>query len=399
MSETPAAPRRLTLEQGMRGSRNSLGVIRLVLASAVIFSHAFYLGSWGEDPTHEWTNGQETIGGFAVVGFFIVSGYLITLSGMRTDILQFMWHRSLRIFPAFLVVLAVGAVLVGPAVWADMGRPMAEYWTTAPEGPLTYVTSNARLDIFQWGIHDIFVGTTPYGGAFNGSLWTLAYEWRAYLIIAALVLAGALKRLPSVVVIAAGIAYAINVLAAVKPDAVGAYVPEFGSYQTRTLTLAFLIGGAFAVMHRRVTLDGRLAAFAGLVAAVTLVTDGWVLVGYLALAYVLFFAAARLPESWRRIGARNDYSYGMYVYGFLVQQTTAYLGWYHWGYIPWVAVTLAITAACAYLSWHLVERRALSAKKRGPGRGIAYWVDWTRSRIASLTSARSTTEGASAPHA
>jgi peptidoglycan/LPS O-acetylase OafA/YrhL len=107
---------------------------------------------------------------------------------------------------------------------------------------------------------------------------------------------------------------------------------------------------------------------------------GWVLVGYFAFAYVLIFLAARLPMWCRKIGARNDYSYGMYVYGFLVQQYTAFLGWHLWGYVPWVAATLVVTACLACLSWHVVEKPALRLKDRGPGRGIRYWLAAWRAR-------------------
>ncbi|NTV38391.1 MAG: acyltransferase [Demequinaceae bacterium] len=378
MADAQTAGSRLSLQDGLRGSDNALGVIRLTLAALVIFSHAFYLGGWGEDPTHRWTHGQETIGGLAVVGFFVVSGYLITKSGTRIDFVQFMWHRILRIFPAFLTVLVVTAGIVGPAIWLAMGRPFRDYWTRGAEGPLSYVLSNAGLEIRQWGIHDIFVSTTPYGGPFNGSLWTLAYEWRAYLIIAALVLVGALKHLPSVVAGAAGVTYVAAVGFHFGVGSFGELWPSLGSKETITLTLAFLIGGTMAVWSKRIVLDGRVAAAAGVLSAVTLLTNGWLLLGYPAFAYVLFYIAARLPGWWRRIGSVNDYSYGMYVYGFLVQQVTAYFGWYRWGYLPWVLVTIGITSLCAYASWHAVEKHALRLKLKGPGLGYSYWLARTR---------------------
>ena len=66
---------------------------------------------------------------------------------------------------------------------------------------------------------------------------------------------------------------------------------------------------------------------------------------------------------------------------------TNYLGWYKWGYVPWVAATIVVSAGCAWLSWHLVEKRALALKDWGPGRGIRHWyaktvagVDWIRHR-------------------
>lgn len=381
------AASRQSVAEGLRGTDNAFGILRLVLASAVIFSHAFYLGGWRTDPTHELTRGQETIGGLAVVGFFVVSGYLITKSGTRNDIVQFLWRRSLRIFPAFWMALAVGALVVGPAAWLRMGRSLADYASTAPGGPLSYVIANAQLTIRQWGIYDIFTDTTPYGAiagtsVFNGSLWTLAYEWRAYLVIAALVLLGVLKRTPGVVIACLTVVYLMAAVLGVAPGAVGQLWPGFGDSFAVTLTLAFLIGASMAVLSHRIPLDGIAASVAGVVAFVTLAFGGWVLAGYVAYAYVLIYLAARLPVALRKVGAKHDYSYGMYVYGFLVQQYTAFLGWHLWGYAAWVAATLAVTAALAFVSWHVIESPALRLKDWGPGRGVAYWVSWLRARFA-----------------
>ena len=375
-----------TVAAGLRGHDNSFGVLRLFLASSVIFSHAFYLGGWREDPTLGLTRGQETIGGWAVVGFFVISGYLITKSGASADIVQFLWRRVLRIFPAFWVALAVGALLVGPIVWLNMGRSLGEYMSTAPGGPVGYVTANWKLAIHQWGVHDIFIATTPYGEAtgasvFNGSLWTLEYEWRAYMIIAVLVLLGVLRRAPWLILACLAIFYSAALGAAFAPSIFPRVSVEFSDRFFVNLTLAFLLGATLAVFGPRVVLDGRLALAAGALVVVTLAVRGWVLVGYPAFAYLLIYTAARLPAGWRKIGAKNDYSYGMYVYGFLVQQFTAYWGWHKWGYVPWVADTLLVTAGCAVVSWHLVEKPALRLKAWCPGVGIRRIASEIQSRL------------------
>lgn len=390
--ETTPAPR-ITLAEGLRGTDNAFGVIRLVLATLVIFSHAFYLGGPDDDPSHGWTKGQETIGGFAVVGFFAVSGYLITKSGTRNDIVQFLWRRCLRIFPAFWGALLVGAAIVGPLVWVQMGRSVSTYFVRTPGGPFDYLQANWKLTMYQWGIHDIFAASTPWGtktgiSVFNGSLWTLAYEWRAYLVIAVLVLVGALRKAPVTVLITLGVLWTMAVVDAFHIANYAAVWPGFQDKFYVTLTLAFMIGSAAAAYAHRIVLDGRAAIVAGVAVVVTLAFGGWVIIGYAALTYVLMFAAARLPGSARRIGQRNDYSYGMYVYGFLVQQLTASWGWNAWGYWPWVAATVVITGACAFLSWHVLEKRALALKDWGPGRGIPFWRERASRALAGVRPSR-----------
>ena len=387
-------PASRSLSEGLKGHRNSLGVLRLVLATLVIFSHAFPLGDWGTDPGLGWTKGQESIGGFAVVGFFAISGYLIAKSGANADILQFMWRRALRIFPAFWLVLLVAAGVVGPIVWKLEGNGLRAYLSTNVGGPVSYFLANWDLTMRQYGIYDVFAGTTPYGdlvgtSIFNGSLWTLTYEWGCYLIIAVLVLFGVLRRARFLVLVLTAFYYVAAVSNIIVPGGAGTILPDFGDRFRVSLALIFLLGACLAMYSREIPLDDRLGVFSAFVVIVTLLNGGWILLGYPALAYCLLWLAARLPSWVQWIGAKNDYSYGMYVYGFLVQQFTAYLGWYRWGYVPWVAAVIVITAACAWLSWHIVEKRALALKDWGPGRGIRHWsvkamsvVDWLRHRRA-----------------
>lgn len=375
----PAAS--VSLAAGLAGRNNSFGIIRLVLACLVIVSHAFPIGGWGEDPLLAHSRGQENIGGVAVLGFFAISGYLIAKSGMNADGLQFIWRRFLRIFPAFWLVLLVAALLVGPVAWVASGHTLGTYFSVGAGGPLQYVTRNADLMMRQWGVYDIFASTTPYGrsgagAVFNGSLWSLSYEWGAYLIVWVLVLSRVLERAKVLILVITGFYFVVELGTLFAPTQLVQVFPYFSDGLRVSLPLLFLYGACFAVYAKRIPLDGRLAALAAVVAFFTLWKGGLSVFGYPAAAYLVLWIAAALPEMFQRIGAKNDYSYGIYLYGFLVQQVTAALGWYSWGYVPWVAVCLIISAALAWLSWHGVEKRALALKDWGPGRGFQFWRDW-----------------------
>jgi len=396
MSEIAVSPQRqrwmgrhsnVSLRTGLGGRRNSLGLIRLVLAAAVIVSHGFPLGGFGQDPLVAATRHQISIGEFAVFGFFAISGYLIMKSGMRSDILTFLWHRFLRIFPAFWVALLVGALLVGPLVWWASGHPISQYLSAGPVSPVQYLVGNWRLAIAHYGIADLFLNT-PYGhrvheSVLNGSLWTLIHEWTCYLIVAAFVLFGIARRPRLAQVIVPSVA-AIFLIAQVASEYMGVElmraVPMFHDPDRVRLVFVFLIGACIAVFADVIKVDDRLAIAAAVVGVAAALIGGFQVFGLPALAYLLLWLAARLPERFTRVGAKNDYSYGIYVYGFLVQQVLAFLGLYRLGYVPFVVAALVATALIAWCSWHLIESPALSLKNRGPGRGVKFFVDRIRGR-------------------
>ena len=374
-----------TVAEGLRSHDNALGLLRLVLAAAVIVSHGFPLSGAGEDPFTGLVKGQANLGGVAVFGFFAISGYLIAKSGARADVLTFLWHRVLRIFPAFWAVLLVGAVIVGPIAWLTMHRSLASYGAAEPS-PIDYLLGNALLTIRQYGIGDIFLAT-PYGQTagpvLNGSLWTLAHEWICYMIIAVLVVVGIMSRprLARVIIpIGAVCMGAIQVGIVFFGVNIGAHVPLLGDPNRTQLMYVFLVGSTIAVFSRVLRLDDIAAIVAAIVVVATLAFGAFGVFGMPALAYLLLWAAARLPARLRRVGAVNDYSYGVYLYGFLVEQILAGLGVYHWGYLPYLLLSLVFSGACAWVSWHVLEKRALALKDRGPGRGIRYWWGRARSR-------------------
>lgn len=367
----------MTLKDALNGHRNSLGIIRLVLAAAVIVDHAFPLGGWGTAPFMAMTREQQSLGGLAVLGFFAVSGYLVTKSGLSNDAMQFIWRRFLRIFPGFWTVLLVGALVVGPSIYLIEGRGLGSYFSLDPGGPATYLTANATLTIGQYGINDVWAGN-PFGGPINGSIWTLVYEWLCYLAVTALVLFGVLARAKLVVPVITCFLMIFQVINAVEPGAVATVVPLLGDPWRVTFGLIFFIGACLALYSDRVPFSVPLGVFAGIVALVTLRVGGFNSMGFIAFAYFVLFLAAWLPATLQRVGARNDYSYGVYLYGWVVQQYLAYLGVNEWGYVPYVALSLVIAFGCAWLSWHGVEKQAMKLKDWGPGEGFAVW----RARLA-----------------
>jgi peptidoglycan/LPS O-acetylase OafA/YrhL len=369
------------MREALNGHQNSLGIIRLVLAAAVILDHAFPLGGWGTAPFLAMTREQQSLGGLAVLGFFAVSGYLVTKSGLTNDGMQFIWRRFLRIFPGFWAVLIFGAFVVGPSVYLIEGRSLADYFSLDAGGPITYLTANATLQIGQYGINDVFAGN-PFGGPINGSIWTLAYEWMCYLLVMGLIFFGVLAKAKLLVPIMTGFLAAFQLMNIVMPGALAEMIPLLADPWRVNFAFIFFIGGCIALYSDKVPYSVPLGVFAIIFSLVTLRVGGFNTMGFIAFAYAVLFLAAWLPKRFQRIGAVNDYSYGVYLYGWVVQQYLAYAGVHLWGYVPYVLLSLIGAFGLAWLSWHLVEKQAMKLKDIGPGRGIAYWRDRIEQRRA-----------------
>ncbi len=378
MPERAARPSpRITLKQALSGRDNALNLIRLVLASLVIVGHTFPLGGFGDDPGFAWTKNQSSFGAFAVAGFFVISGYLVVRSGMRSDVVQFLWFRFLRIFPGFWTVLLLTAGVLGPILWLREHSSIAGYVTTSPGGPLRYFSSNATLKIHQYGIHDLLL-SAPYGqrvgaSVLNGSLWTLVHEWRCYLVIAALCAFGVLARARVVCVVIAAALHVALLLPSLNP-ALGHRVQSvLTGHDAVLLTFIFMVGALLGLYADSIPISDAAAAVCLVVVVSTLAAGGFVVLGYPSLGYLLLWAGARAPGWLKRIGSRNDYSYGVYVYAFPVQMVLASVGLPRHGAAAFMVASFLLTYPLAVASWWLVEKPSLAYKHRGPGRGLAHW--------------------------
>ncbi|WP_186018808.1 acyltransferase family protein [Burkholderia gladioli] len=363
-----------TAAQRLSNHDNAFGVLRLVFATMVLWDHAFPLGGFGTDPMWRLTLGQDSMGGICVSGFFAISGFLIAKSGMRADLLQFAWRRCLRIFPAYWAVLLVTALGVGPVIhYLEMGT-LQGYWTHGVGGAFGYIKNNWKLTIGQYGINNLLRDTTPYGrsiseSVFNGSIWTLIYEAKCYVMIGAFAIFGLLTEHRRVLLAATLAAWLMLAIQTVNPAFSAQLVPWAADRHLVQYGTIFLIGSSAAVYSRSLPISDKLGAFAVLVYLLSLFKGGYLLLGYPAMVYAILWLACRLPLWVRRIGSRNDYSYGIYVFGFLVQQLLAYANVYRYGFAVFLAASVFFSYVCAWLSWHLIEKRALELKDWGPGQG------------------------------
>lgn len=186
---------RTTLRPKVTGRRfdprdNSLNLIRLVLAGTVLIAHCYPLSGLGDSPQLDGWN----LGEWAVFGFFAISGYLITASRFSNSLKTYLIHRIARIMPAFWVCLLVTVGFFAPIGYWVMHHTIDGFLTSAT-APGNYLLSNAFLKIAFWDVAGTPSGI-PYPGAWNGSLWTLYFEFLCYLIVGAVAVFAWVRRSP-----------------------------------------------------------------------------------------------------------------------------------------------------------------------------------------------------------
>lgn len=352
--------------------KNNLDFLRFFLAGLVIFSHSYPL-LYGEtlgnhqEPVYIATRGQATGGSLAVTFFFILSGFLITQSWFTSrGLWDYLKKRILRIYPGFVVSSLVCLLIIAPLGSPDARQLLASF------DPLRFVY---RQLFFYLPAEAYAFTANPLPYAVNGSAWTIKYEFWCYLLIASLGLSGLLKRRRFVAGLY-GVVWGLLILQSIGlvpnrlPIETGRTEFVFGAfaYYPRFLS-AFLAGAVFGLFRERlpfarnwllVSIGGLiLAAASGFGLDVLLPVLGTYLILYLG-----FYPNARL----NRFGKTMDLSYGIYLYGYPVQQLIVS----YWGaqLIPasLFGLALLVTIGLAFFSWHLVEKQALRLKSVVSGR-------------------------------
>jgi peptidoglycan/LPS O-acetylase OafA/YrhL len=337
------------------GRDNNFNLIRFCAAFAVLISHSYAvaIGSGGAEPMRH-TLGL-TWAYIAVDVFFLTSGFLVTASLLtRRSLVGFAWARALRILPALWVMLVLTVFGLGLALTSSS----AHGYLTAHE-TWRYFLKNAIL--LRGMVPDLpgVFASNPIPSVVNGSLWTLGPEVEMYLILFALgILATVTRRLGvirwSVV--------AIAVWAAVSYFDNGSF--DNSSDEYARLAFLFFLGASCYLFRDRIPFNR--STFFGLLAVVLLSAlhrRAFFFAFSVALPYLVFYLAYGFGGRIRAFNRCGDYSYGIYIYAFPVEQTTAQL-------VPGISVaslmgiSAIVTLALAMLSWHLLEKRALRLKDR-----------------------------------
>lgn len=342
---------------------NNFNLLRFIAALLVLYSHSFALASvTSSEPLHSIIG--MTWGRIAVDTFFVTSGFLVTGSYFqRNNLFVFAWARVLRIYPALIAAVLFCVFIVG------LGFTTLSAWEyITSETTLKFLAKNVILFCgVEYNLPGVF-DNVPWKNSVNGSLWTLPYEVKMYVHLAFfLFIFGYIRRrqlnigqLKQYLLFVAFIAIIANITTHFQWFP---YIQSFIPAKSIRLFYMFFAGAAYYVWRENVLFSLKVFTAISFALLMSSFHSEVFFVFYIVfLPYLILFLAYVPSGKIRDFNKIGDYSYGIYIYAFPVQQSISAM-------IPGVSVatmiivSILVTFFLSFLSWHLIEKRFLKMKE------------------------------------
>lgn len=339
---------------------NNFNIIRFVAAIMVMAGHMAYIGGYTL-PTL-WGEGIQALG---VKIFFLIGGFLIAKSWESdSNPVRYMTKRVFRIFPALIAFTLVAAYVIGPILSTFT---INEYF----QSPLVRNYLRNILLFPAYSLPGVFE-TNPYPNAVNGSLWTLPIEFAMYILVPIiLILAGKKKEKRYSFAFVSVITVVLCCLQMVKL----LYHPEwrcviYGTdiWAAMELIPWYLIGVLFTFPCMQKLLNIQVSILAAfLLSCLNPGSLTFCILKYVTFSYTIFSFALMEKPTFAKCFSQADISYGLYLYGFFVQQIVVYLfnkSSIVIGEIWLLVFCIGITCIIALLSFLCVEKPMQQLSKK-----------------------------------
>lgn len=332
---------------------NNFGLLRLCFALLVAFTHSFFFvdGNSSREPMIRLFHNL-SLADVSVDGFFLISGYLVTKSYLQSKSgFEYLGKRVLRIYPGYIaacgVSLVIGAIAGGKFPKVDIQSILIGFI-----GILFFRGVQLKDAFSHVPLHGI-----------NGSLWSIAYEFRCYVSLIFLGYLGMFRNRYLVAGLTLLLVIACCILSDTPPQSNVDWF--FGDrYDNVHCFALFLTGSTFYLLGDRVQLNGKyviasLISLTALLAFKNSATAALALFG----GYAIFWFALRGPKGWfSKALNKTDLSYGFYLYAWPVGNL---IEWFRPAISVWrlFLYTIVVSLALAYLSWKTIEKPSLNLKK------------------------------------
>ena len=282
-----------------------------------------------------------TLGSLAVLVFFAISGHLVASSWVADPVLwRFAARRILRIWPAYFVAI------VGAALWIGFTDPRP----VAVTGAWMFVFKHLQFAAFDWNFFP-----TLHDPRLNPSIWTIPFEAGCYVAFAAVAIS-ARKWWAEVLVTLGGIVFAMWGVGLRSFD------PSDASVGTDWALFGALFSFGAVLLGLPVLRTARASVALILFGVISYLAGSEVIGLVLVIPPVAVFVGRCSWPVFRKAACFGDLSYGIYLWGWPVQQIVATQMGVGVGFWRLLFVSLPVVVLLAFISWHVVEKRALRAK-------------------------------------
>ncbi len=331
------------------GAGPGFDALRIGLSLAILVWHCFPVAIGGTTGQDMRDSGAYPLVLAMLPLFFCLSGFLVTGSALRTaSIKVFLGNRGLRIIPALAVEVTLAALILGPILTT---LPLADYFA---DWRFRHYFGNI-LGMVSVELPGVFA-TNPLRDMVNANLWTLRPEYYCYLYMLILMATTVVykrsmftKAFAAALLIASffNVTHGFGLPPLIFPDVV----------------LEFYFIAGVTLFHWRHYIPLRAEIFALSAAWVYFVLPtGWTFISVFPVGYfMLYLGMLRVPKI--PLFQNGDYSYGIYLFGFPIQQTIVYLfpSLREWWLL--LLVSLPLTIIFAAFSWHIIEKPTLAMRK------------------------------------
>lgn len=341
-------------------TNNNLSLIRITLALLVLLSHSFAMVS-GDATTQPFYGALKmTPGTMAVDMFFVISGFLLTQSLLKkNDPIDFIIARAARIYPALICATLFTALIIGTAFTC---LPISEYLANADTAKYIIKTATIVRGI-EFTLPEVFKNIPLYDQV-NGSLWSLPFELKMYGLIFILWLI-AYKTSSQrylvcgvlVTTIASGFIYCYTTIT----QGVDLKLPRL---------IYFFFSGSLLYCAQSIIPASRKWLWIAIALLATTVINqtsfllAWTICAPYILIYIAFIPKSKLLV-YNKLG---DYSYGVYVFAWPIQQSIVQIDKYV-STLQLIWLSAILTILIAIPCFHYIE--APSMRKR---RSVVNWI-------------------------
>ena len=333
---------------------NCFDFLRFIFAFNVVLGHLTVIALYPELSAYKGVFNTY----LSVVGFFVISGFLIAQSYDRSTIKSYFIKRAKRLLPAYIFVVvgcAIGLVFVSTLSTAEY-YSSAEWWK--------YLGANLSFMNFlhPW-LPGVFNNPFTNDNSVNPALWTLKIEVGFYLILPLLMIWIRKTSKPGFVLL---ILYILSII-----------------YREGCGYWADFTGNQFPVFMAR-QLPGFLTYFSAGMAGYLYKEQFMRFKNYIILPAILIFCAEYffdieylMPLAWGSIvlwcafsfpflnnfAKYGDISYGIYIYHGPILKILLSVGIFNTLGLPLASSIYLIGVLCTgFISWHLLENRFLKRK-------------------------------------